>query len=56
MTRVQDFHGENPGIDLSHPNDGGHVSQDYPFWEIGNYRIENPDDESLGFSMVNTPG
>jgi hypothetical protein len=32
------------------------VSQDYPFREIENHKIGNPDDERLGLSMVEIPG
>jgi hypothetical protein len=46
--------GESPEIDLDRPNDGSHVSRDYPFWEIGNREFGSPGDERSGLSMAKT--
>jgi hypothetical protein len=43
-------------MDLDRPSNGGHVSRDLPFREIGNRGIGIPVDKSSGFSKVETPG
>jgi hypothetical protein len=40
---------------LSRPNDGGHVSRDLPFREIGNREIGSPGNRNSGKSQVKTP-
>jgi hypothetical protein len=47
--------GESPEIDLDRPNNGGHVSRDFPLWEIGSRELESSGDERSGHSMVETP-
>jgi hypothetical protein len=32
---IETFHCGNPGIDLDRPNNGGHVSKDYPYRKSG---------------------
>jgi hypothetical protein len=47
--------GESPEIDLGRPIKGGHVSRDFPFWEIGSRELGSSGDERSGLSMVETP-
>jgi hypothetical protein len=44
--------GESPEIDLDHPNNGGHVSRDFPLREIGSRELGSSGDKRSGHSMV----
>jgi hypothetical protein len=54
VTRDRDFPLWKPGIDLDRPNNGGHVSRDYPFRETGSREIGSPGDKRSGLSIVET--
>jgi hypothetical protein len=47
--------GESLEIDLGHPIKRGHVSWDFPFREIGSWKLGISGDERSGCSMVETP-